>query len=82
MNTNTNTNTNINKTTAPLSTEDQEKLKVKDYSESLLEIVNHSTILEHALPLNRTQDIETSFKGLQAGVKDLHNFLQVRGFDV
>jgi hypothetical protein len=70
------------KTTAPLSHKEQEMLKVKDYSESILQIAKHTTILEHALPLNRLHDIEISFKAIQAGVKDLHNFLKIRGFDV
>lgn len=74
---------NHTKTTAPLSNKEQEQhLKVKDYSESLLAIVKHSTILEHALPLNRVPEVEESFKALQAGVKDLRSFLHVRGFDV
>lgn len=72
---------NHTKTTAPLNKE-QEIFGIKDYSESLLEIVKHSTVLEHALPLNRLLEIEESFKALQAGVKDLHTFLKVRGFDV
>jgi hypothetical protein len=75
-------NTVANKTTAPLSTEQQIDLKVKDYSTSLTLIAHHTTILEHALPLNRLPEIETSFKAVQAGVRDLHAFLKVRGYDV
>jgi hypothetical protein len=71
-----------NKTTAPLSSAEQEAMKVKDYSVSLLAIAKHTTVLEHALPLNRVHDIEASFKAVQEGVKDLHNFLKIRGFDV
>jgi hypothetical protein len=70
------------KTTTPPTNEEVNTLKVKDYGDSITKIANSLHVLEHALPLTRITEIETSFKELADGVHALRVFLLVRGFDV
>jgi hypothetical protein len=72
----------VNKNVAPPTEHEITDLKVKDYAESLTTIAKQLHILEHALPLNKTEEIETAYKLMRNSVNDLRVFLTVRGFDI
>jgi len=74
--------TPVNKNVAPPAEHEITDLKVKDYAESLTTISKNLHTLEHALPLNKTEEIETAYKLMRNSVNDLRVFLAIRGFDI
>ena len=58
------------------------ELNLKDYGAAITNIANSLHVLEHALPLTRTKEIEVSFRMMKANIAELNLFLVARGFDV